>query len=155
MDINRSDIRVNIIGNNRRDIRDNFGLNIGDNIMDSSRPDISDNIIDNNRRDIRDNIELNIRNSIMDNNRPDISDNIIGNNRRDIRDNIGINIGNNIMDNNRLNIMKIRDNRIGNSSNNNIQFNYNELFPMPIDSPNKNPFIGNSSNIIYPNLDHI
>ncbi len=43
----------------------------------------------------------------------------------------------------------------GNSSNNNIQFNYNELFPMPINSPNKNPFIGNSSNIVYPNLDHI
>ena len=88
-------------------------------------------------------------NNVNDNNKN--IQNPLLNNNNNFNDNVYVN-------NNNLNIHVDNSNvkmDSGNSSNNNIQFNYNELFPMPINSPNKNPFIGNSSNIIYPNLDHI
>jgi hypothetical protein len=88
-------------------------------------------------------------NNVNDNNKN--IQNPLLNNNNNFNDNVYVN-------NNNLNIHVDNSNvkmDSRNSSNNNIQFNYNELFPMPINSPNKNPFIGNSSNIIYPNLDHI
>ena len=88
-------------------------------------------------------------NNVNDNNKN--IQNPLLNNNNNFKDNVYVN-------NNNLNTHVDNSNvkmDSGNSSNNNIQFNYNELFPMPIDSPNKNPFIGNSSNIVYPNLDHI
>ena len=88
-------------------------------------------------------------NNVNDNNKN--IQNPLLNNNNNFNDNVYVN-------NNNLNIHVDNSNvkmDSGNSSNNNIQFNYNELFPMPINSPNKNPFIGNSSNIVYPNLDHI
>ena len=88
-------------------------------------------------------------NNVNDNNKN--IQNPLLNNNNNFNDNVYVN-------NNNLNIHVDNSNvkmDSGNSSNNNIQFNYNELFPMPINSPNKNPFIGNISNIVYPNLDHI
>ena len=88
-------------------------------------------------------------NNVNDNNKN--IQNPLLNNNNNFNDNVYVN-------NNNLNIHVDNSNvkmDSGNSSSNNIQFNYNELFPIPINSPNKNPFIGNSSNIVYPNLDHI
>ena len=88
-------------------------------------------------------------NNVNDNNKN--IQNPLLNNNNNFNDNVYVN-------NNNLNIHVDNSNvkmDSRNSSNNNIQFNYNELFPMPINSPNKNPFIGNISNIVYPNLDHI
>ena len=106
-----------------------FQNNLFPNNSTVENPYLLNNVNDNNK---------NIQNPLLNNNN-NFNENVYVNNN---------NVNNNVDNSN----VKMDS---GNSSNNNIQFNYNELFPMPINSPNKNPFIGNISNIVYPNLDHI